>query len=178
MEKGVTEKVSFLCILLANAIILGAVVPNAMNLNRYYNIRDPTYQEALQFTYSDQTDKNQYGQSYTCINFADDFVNKAMIAGYRCGYVTIEFPEINHAIVCFNTTDNGSIFIEPQNDELVTLATGQSYLGRTILGFSITWKYPIVSKFLFMLVLIIVTLLLFMIATLLAVIVYKRKHSF
>jgi len=166
MEKGVIRNVSFLCVIVAGAIIVGVVVVHAIDLKRDYNIRDPTYQEALQFMCSDQTDKNQYNQSYTCINFANDFINNALNEGYRCGYVIIESPETSHAIVCFNTSDNGLIFIEPQTDELVTLTTGQR--------FSITWR--IVSEFPSMLVLSLIILPLFMIATLLAAPVYRRKR--
>ena len=139
MEKGVTTEVSFLCTIITSAIIVGVVTAHAIDLKRDYNIRDPTYQEAQQFICLDPTDKNQYNQSYTCFNFANDFRNNALNEGYRCGYVTIEFPEASHVIVCFNTSDKGLIFIEPQNDEIVTLRIEQSYCGRKILWFSITW---------------------------------------
>ena len=175
MEKGVIGKASFLCIIIADAIIVGVVVAHATDLKRDYKIRDPTYQEALQFVCSDHTDKNQYNQSYTCINFANDFVNNALNEGYRCGYVTIEFPETSHAIVCFNTSDNCLIFIEPQNDKIVTLTTEQPYLGTMIVRFSITW--PNTSEFLSILVLSLIILQLFMIATLLAVTLYKRRST-
>ena len=139
MEKGVTERVSFLSMIIVSAIITGAIAAHIINLKKDCNLRDPTYEEALQFIRSDQTDKSQYSQSYTCINFANDFRNNALNEGYRCGYVAIEFGETSHAIVCFNTSDNGLIFIEPQTDEIVTLATEQSYLGEMIVRFSITW---------------------------------------
>lgn len=116
---------------------------------RGYNIRDPTYQEALQFVSLDQTDKNQYNEeSYTCHHFTADFKNNAFEAGYRCGYVAIDFPDGGHAIVCFITTDQGLIFIEPQSDEIVTLTVGQPYWDRakyivtyddTVVGFTIIW---------------------------------------
>jgi hypothetical protein len=159
----------------AGAIVAGAVVVCAMDLRRYYNVRDPTYQEALQFIGSDQTDKNQYNQSYTCINFANDLVNNALNQGYRCGFVIIDFPESCHAIVCFNTSDRGLIFVEPQTDELVTLSTGQPYVGKTVLRFSITW--PIFSGFLSVLVLSIIILQSFTTTTVLAVTIYKRKDK-
>jgi hypothetical protein len=167
MEKGVIEKASLLCIIIAGAIIVGAIVAYAIDLKRYCNLRDPTYQETLQFIRSDQTDKNQYNKSYTCSNFANDFINNALNEGYRCGYVIIESPETRHAIVCFNTSDNGLIFVEPQNDELVTLTTKQRL--------SITWR--IVSEFPSILVLSLIILPLFMIATRLAATVYKRKQT-
>ena len=102
-------------------------------VGRGYNIRDPTYQEVLTFIASDQTDKNQYNEeNYTCANFAADFKNHAFEAGYRCGYVLIEFPDAAHSINCFNTTDKGLIFIEPQDDNIVSLTIGQPYWNRTI----------------------------------------------
>jgi len=167
MKKGVIQKVSLLCIIVAGVIIAGVVVAYAIDLKRYYNLRDPTCQEALQFIFSDQTDKNQYNQSYTCVNFANNFINNALNEGYRCGYVIIESPETRHAIVCFNTSDNGLIFVEPQNDELVTLTTEQRL--------SITWR--IVSEFPSILVLSLIILPLFMIATRQAATVYRRKQT-
>lgn len=96
------------------------------------NLRDPTYLEALQFIASDSTDKNPYfRENYTCGHFAADFKLNAFEAGYRCGYVVIEFPESCHTIVCFNTTDRGLVFIEPQNDEVVTVTVGEPYWNRT-----------------------------------------------
>jgi hypothetical protein len=139
MEKGVIERVSFLSMIIVSAVIVGVIAARNINLEKDYNLRDPTYKEAVQFIRSDQTDKNQYNQSYTCVNFANDFRDNALNEGYRCGYVAIEFGETNHAIVCFNTSDNGLIFIEPQTDEIVALTPEQPYLGEIILRFSITW---------------------------------------
>jgi len=139
MEKGALEAVSFLYIIIAGAIIMGGITTHIINLEYDYTLRNPAYQETLEFLDSDQTDKNQYNQSYTCINFANDFKKNALKEGYRCGYVIVEFHETRHAIVCFNTSDNGLIFIEPQNDKIVTLTTEQQYLGKTVLRFSIIW---------------------------------------
>jgi len=139
MEKGVIERASFLCMIIASAVIVGAIAAHIIDLEKDYNLRDPTYEEAVEFIRSDETDKNQYNQSYTCISFANDFRDNALNAGYRCGYVAIEFGETNHVIVCFNTSDNGLIFIEPQTDEIVTLTTEQPYLGEIIHRFSIAW---------------------------------------
>jgi hypothetical protein len=171
MEKGEgIGKASFLCIIIADAIILGVVVAYVIDVEKY----DPTYREALQFIRSDETDRNQYNQSYKCTNFADDFMNNAFRAGYRCGYVTIEFPETNHAIVCFNTSDNGLIFIEPQSDEIVALATGKPYLGRMVLRFSITWIA--VSESRYLLVLFLAFLPSSIMAALQAAEDYRKKH--
>lgn len=116
---------------------------------RGYNIRDPSYFEAMQFTHYDRTDTHAYieGQ-YECDDFAADFKNNAFRKGYRCGYVVIDFPDSRHAIVCFNTTDRGLVFIEPQDDDPGNLALGQHYWDRekyevnyddTIIAFIIAW---------------------------------------
>ena len=100
-----------------------------------YDIRDPTYAEAMAFVDSDQTDKNDYQPfSYVCYDFSADFNNNALNAGFRVGFVYIEFPESAHAIVCFDTLDSGLIFIEPQSDDIATLTIGEVYWDRTIYG--------------------------------------------
>ncbi len=99
---------------------------------RGYDIRDPTFQEVLQFISSDRTDKNQYREeNYTCVDFAADFKNNAMKAGYTCGYVYIQFPDSAHTIVCFNSTDHRLVFVEPQIDEIMSLTLGRPYWDRT-----------------------------------------------
>jgi len=102
-------------------------------------IRDPTYDEAIAFTNSDKTDENKYTPNYVCYDFTADFNTNAFQMGYRCGFVYIEFFDSAHAIVYFNTTDGGLIYIEPQSDEIVTLAIGQPYLGYIIVDFGIIW---------------------------------------
>jgi hypothetical protein len=111
----------------------------------------PTYKEALQFISSDQTNENIYLEGrYTCNNFATDFWNNAVSKGYVCGYVVIYFPSgQSHAIDCFNTTDNGLIFIEPQTDSVVKLIRNQPYwdgtkyepqsYNDTVINYAIDW---------------------------------------
>lgn len=102
-------------------------------------IRDPTYDEAIAFINSDKTDEKEYTPDYVCYDFTADFSSNAFQMGYRCGFVYIEFTDSAHAIACFNTTDMGIIYIEPQNDKIVTLIIGQTYLGYTIVDLGIIW---------------------------------------
>ena len=102
-------------------------------------LRDPTYEEAIAFIDSDKTDENAYTDDYVCYDFTAEFDDNAAIAGYRCGFVYIEFSDNAHAIACFNTTDNGIIYVEPQTDEIVTITIGQPYLGHIIVDLGIIW---------------------------------------
>ena len=99
-----------------------------------YNIRDPTYTEVIMFVASDRTNENEYiiGE-YVCWNFAADFEANAFQQGYKVGFVYIEFVDGAHAIACFNTTDNGLIFIEPQDDHIMTsLTIDENYWDRNL----------------------------------------------
>ena len=98
---------------------------------RGYAIRDPTFNEAITFTTVDRTDEKAYSDNYTCVDFAAEFKENAFQAEYRCGFVYIEFVEGAHSVVCFDTTDRGLIFIEPQSDEVVILNMGEPYYDRT-----------------------------------------------
>jgi hypothetical protein len=117
---------------------------------RGYTIRDPTYSEAILFVDSDRTDMNPYIEGeYVCWNFAADFIENGSNQGYKVGFVYIQFPQSAHAIVCLNTTDNDLIFIEPQDDNIITeLTIGEPYWDRdryivdyddTIQLFEIIW---------------------------------------
>ena len=80
---------------------------------------------------------------------AADFIENGFNQGYRVGFVYIQFPQSAHAIVCLNTTDNDLIFIEPQDDNILTeLTIGEPYWDRdryivdyddTIQLFEIIW---------------------------------------
>jgi peptidoglycan hydrolase CwlO-like protein len=105
----------------------------------WYVIRDPTYAEAIAFINSDRTNENEYTDDYVCYDFTADFDANAFQMGYRCGFVYIEFHDSAHAIACFNTTDRGLIYIEPQSDEIVDVAVGRIYSGDIIVKMGIVW---------------------------------------
>ena len=114
-----------------------------------YNIRDPTYNEMQVFLVSDKTNENLYNDSYTCYEFTHDVLENAFSQGLKAGYVYIEFETCAHAIVCFDTVDKGLVFVEPQSDDVVTVALGVHYWDRaiyeepsyddTIVKFDIIW---------------------------------------
>jgi hypothetical protein len=112
-----------------------------------YLLRDPSYDEMKNFLASDDTDSHAYDEVYyNCYDFASDVCNHAVQLGYRCGLVYIELSNSTadylagrvtsaHAMVCFNTTDEGLIFIEPQQDVEVSLTRGEP-VTVTELGYS------------------------------------------
>ncbi len=94
-----------------------------------YTIKDPTYQEMVNFISGDDTDKAEYiTGEYECTDFATRLCNNAEEKGIRCAYVSIRFPGgSGHAIVAFNTIDKGLIYIEPQYDDLVDIVIGKPF---------------------------------------------------
>ncbi len=99
-------------------------------------LRNPTFLEAQEFVASDKTDSHPYiNGSYTCANFAADFRNNALGAGYECGIAFLYFPDNkSHALNCFNTTDKGLVFVEPQLDKFVNVTIGKSYQNEKIMS--------------------------------------------
>ncbi len=94
-----------------------------------YTIKDPTYNEMMDFLKADDTDKAEYiKDKYVCTGFATDLCNNAEEEGIRCAYVTIKFPEgVGHTIVAFDTIDKGLTYIEPQHDDLVRVEIGKPF---------------------------------------------------
>ncbi|MFC2013057.1 hypothetical protein ACFLUE_02080 [Chloroflexota bacterium] len=95
-----------------------------------YNLKDPTYAEAVTFLREDKTDENEYDEdSYVCSHFVRDICNNADQAGLRCALVELRYTNMGHVIVAFDTIDRGLMFFEPQYDDRVYLAVGESYSG-------------------------------------------------
>ncbi len=153
-SKGTKSK-KFLSILtFCIILIVGGIFAAKTYCIGNIELKDPNYLEVLNFIENDQTDKNLYiyGE-YICHNFATDFKKNAMRAGFRCGYVQVFFPKCSHALNCFNATDYGLIFVEPQKDEFMSLTMGLPYWSQnnstaeiycetyddTITGFFIEW---------------------------------------
>ena len=94
-----------------------------------YVLRDPSYQEMSNFLKQDETSEQEYLENeYSCVDFAADVKENAAKEGLRCAYVVIEYLGLTgHAIVAFDTTDRGLVYIEPQSDWEVEPEIGQRY---------------------------------------------------
>lgn len=94
-----------------------------------YVLKDPTYQALKSFIAADKTDSKPYDiNSYNCSDFSADVITNAAKQKIRCAYISIDYAgKTGHAIVAFDTTDKGLIYIEPQHDEEVNLQLGKHY---------------------------------------------------
>ena len=93
------------------------------------SLRNPTYQEMLDFLAHDTTNSKPYlPDQHMCVDFAAEVKNNAQAEGIRAAIVYIlNSGGIGHTIVAFDTTDRGLQFVEPQYDRVVKLVVGQSY---------------------------------------------------
>jgi len=94
-------------------------------------LHDPTYAELEEFLARDKTNLHPYiadEHKYVCFNFAAEVNNNAELEGIRAGLVLLYLRNLpGHAIVAFETVDEGLIYIEPQSDEVVGLVVGEPY---------------------------------------------------
>jgi hypothetical protein len=102
---------------------------NRLTTGYDYVLRDPDYQEMKDFLEQDETSEQEYLKNeYICVDFASNVKANAAEEGLRCAYVVIEYLGTNgHAIVAFDTTDRGLIYIEPQFDWDVEPEIGRRY---------------------------------------------------
>ena len=99
-----------------------------VGLGHSYTLKDPTYEEALDFLRLDKTNENEYIEGvYICIHFASDVSNNAEAAGFRSALVDVLFPQMGHTLVAFRTIDEGLVYFDPQTDERVRPVIGRRY---------------------------------------------------
>jgi len=100
---------------------------------------------------SDETDSHPYTKgSYTCADFAAAFRSNALGAEYECGIAFLYFPDNTcPALNCFNTTDRGLVFVEPQSYKFVNVEIGKSYQtekntspvsNNTVIWYYVDWR--------------------------------------
>jgi len=97
----------------------------------YIIVRDPTYEEAVAFMKEDETSDNEYIEDgygvYVCSHFARDVCNQAEVEGLRCAFVELRYAEGGHAIVGFDTLDEGMVYFDAMTDEVVKPEVGKRY---------------------------------------------------
>lgn len=92
------------------------------------HLHNPTFEEAISFLTEDKTDSNKYADdTYVCSHFAHDVNINADSQGIRCAYVDMRYPQSAHAIIAFDTTDEGLVYFDPATDERVRPVVGKEY---------------------------------------------------
>ena len=105
-------------------------------------LRNPSYSELIGFVDYDTTDKHPYiNDTYVCVDFSYALIRNMTAYGFLCGYVIIRYGTLmdGHAMVAFNTTDYGLVFVEPQNDKTYNLSVGDKHTGGVIEKIIVIW---------------------------------------
>lgn len=79
------------------------------------------YDEVVKFLEEDRTDSNKYSyDSFDCVSFSNMLRSNAIARSIKCGIVSFDLVNsretIGHVIVCFETTDQGIVYFDPQTD--------------------------------------------------------------
>lgn len=97
-------------------------------LGHGYILRDPTYQETVSFIEQDRTNENEYVENiYVCSHFARDVCNSAEGKSLRCAFVEVRYPDGGHAIVAFDTVNEGLVYFDAMTDERVRPVIDERY---------------------------------------------------
>lgn len=102
-------------------------------VSRLVETHNPTFSELMAFLADDKTDSKQYiDGEYVCFDYAAELNNNADAKGIQAAYVRLRSNDWGHAVVAFETTDKGLIYIEPQSDTQVDLVMGKPYPWRQV----------------------------------------------
>lgn len=87
-------------------------------LNPNLSAKNPTYLELTNFLIRDKTNQIIYNSTWVCSDYAELLYNNAQRQGIKCGYVGINFKdmEIGHACNVFDTVDKGLVYIDDTGD--------------------------------------------------------------
>ncbi len=103
-------------------------------------LKNPTFYEVRDFILGDPTSRNKFVlNQYECRHFATDVNNNAEAEGLRCALVLLCFERGQHAVIAFDTTDRGLVYIEPQTDAAIHPEVGGKYQGKEIKEILIAW---------------------------------------
>jgi len=107
------------------------------------SLTDVSYSSLIAFLETDKTDESEYSTSFLCIDFSLTLLHNASLQNISSGIALLDYHTLcGHCITCFNTTDMGVIFIEPQSDVDITdeIIILNSYLDETIYGINTVWN--------------------------------------
>lgn len=116
------------------ARLIGMEEGRVLGVSTGVGLHNPTYWEMREFLMNDWTETTVYDlDDNNCMDYATLVVNAAADQGIRAAIVLIGYQPlrgvepIGHAIVAFDTTDEGLQFVEPQTDWPVYPELGKRY---------------------------------------------------
>ncbi len=117
-----------------------ATAESVVSGNQTITLKNPTFQELRDFILRDPTSRNEFVlNEYECRHFATEVNNNAEAEGIRSAFVLLGYNRGQHAVVAFNTTDRGLVYIEPQTDAAIHPEVGGKYQGKEIREILIAW---------------------------------------
>ena len=108
-------------------------------------IKSVSYGEVVNFIKEDQTDQMTYSWVNDCTTFSRILRENANEKGIKCGIAILDLGySYAHVINVFDTTDNGTVYFDPQTDQQkYDIGLGKRYTlqGQTfdITDFDIVW---------------------------------------
>lgn len=102
----------------------------------------PTYQQVVSFLSRDHTDIKTHIDSYNCVDFSNELTAHARDEGlFACASSIVMLNEGGHRLVAFNTIDRGLIYVEPQNDNIMTkdFGVGSIYWDSKVVRINSCW---------------------------------------
>jgi hypothetical protein len=124
-QKGYTDAVTDVQRSSASQVVSSSVKKSPGS----FAAHNPSYQEMKDFLAKDPTNSKVYvKEQYVCSDYASEVNNNAESQGIRSAVVELRYPnDFAHALVAFDTSDRGFIYVEPQFDTEVKVTIGQSY---------------------------------------------------
>lgn len=98
---------------------LNEFTPQQPQLTSTPEYQSVSWQQLTQFLSDDHTNWREYDlENYNCMDYAIDLVANARYSDINAKIVTVQFvdQETGHAFVAFETSDRGTLFVEPQGD--------------------------------------------------------------
>ncbi len=103
-------------------------------------LKNPTFQDLKDFILRDPTNRNEFVlNQYECRHFATEVNNNAEANGLRVAFVLLGYDRGQHAVIAFDTTDRGLVYIEPQTDARIHPEVGGKYQGKEIKEILVAW---------------------------------------
>lgn len=107
---------------------------------RGVSLRDPTYGEVEDFVERDRTEELRFSpEGYTFLDLAAKFKANAMTSGFKCGLTIFLLDNGVASLNCFNTTDEGVVYVEPWSDRIFTVRPVEFYGSGKVLKITIIW---------------------------------------